>query len=179
MWKLAAFTGNSLETAENWPTIPQPTPLVLSPAINQPPVSLNLPLEVGYIIASPMPRQAAPSVDATARVHQHDGHNEARVCDRCEVVWCAHSECILRASVNRGDDHRQTQLLSSYENLRDHIPEHLLDRRATCSSCENLFYRHSLQLCLLFGANSAEVRLSVINNLMKLRKHVEEVHGRF
>ena len=137
---------------------------------------LNLPLEVDEIITSLMTRQAELSVDDTV---QYDDHNDGRVCGRCEVVWCAHSECILRAGVNKGDDHRQTQLLSSYENLRAHIPEHLRGPGAICGSCENLFYRHSLQLFLLFEVNSAEVRLSVINNLTQLRKHVEEVHGRY
>jgi len=127
-----------------------------------------------------MTRHVTPLVGAAVLGHQYrDGHNEARGCDRCAEVWCAHSECIFRASINKGDDHMQTQLLSSYDNLRLHIHEHFLYSRATCALCENLFYHHIMQLFLLFEVTSAEVRLSVGNNLMKLRKHVEEVHGIF
>ena len=133
-----------------------------------------------HMIALPsrMTPQETPSGGAVVQLPQ----GEVRSCDRCAMVWCAHSECIFRASVDKGDNNRQTQLLSSYDKLRLHIHEHLVGSRATCGLCENLFYHHILQLLLLFEANLAEVgqvRRDIGKNLMKLRQHVDEVHGRF
>jgi len=91
-----------------------------------------------------------------------------------------HSECIFRVIMGGADQGIRAQLLKSYEDLRLHIHEHTFSSRETCSLCENLFYHHTLQLPLLFEVKAGEVGqvwLGLGNNLMNLRKHVEEAHG--
>ena len=158
------------------PIIPQLTLLDLPPAIEA-----QMPVDHIFSLPSPMTHHEMPSVNATIEVHQY-GHNTPRRCDRCSGIWCTYLECIFRASSNREDGQRQTQLQSSYDNLRLHIHEHSVNSLAACSICEDLFFYHILHRQVLFSVDSAEMAQALITvgaNIMHLRKHVEEVHGRF
>jgi len=175
-WEEGAGAGLTWTLKENLSTVPQPMPLGLAPAI-------EAQMPVNHMIAShsPMTHQEAPSVNTTVAVHQHNHHTHRR-CDRCSGIWCTYLECIVSASINREDDQKQTQLQTSYDDLRLHIHEHSLNSFAKCSLCEDLFFHHILQRQLLFSVDSAEmaqVRIAVGTNIMYLRMHVEEAHGRF
>ncbi|KAF8427022.1 hypothetical protein EV426DRAFT_572377 [Tirmania nivea] len=161
---------------------------LVAPAMgSQMPVNLNLSHELGYRMHSKtpspslIPRGASLPVNSNAVIQLYQsGHKESKGCDKCSGFWCMHSECIFRASVKGADQGIRTQLLRSYENLRLHIHEHTFGARETCSLCEDLFYHHTLQLPLLFEVKADEVGqvwLRLGNNLMNLRKHVEEAHG--
>ena len=181
-WRLtAALTRNSLEPVGDLLTATLLTPPPVIKA--QTPVGLNSSPGVDHMIATPSPLtdREIPLICADFGAHHHD-HSKPRRCDSCSGIWCDHLECIWSASINREDDQRQAQLRSSYDNLRLHIKEHILNSCATCSLCEDLFFHHILQLQLLFEVHLTEVgqvRLAVGNSLMSLRKHVEEVHRRF
>ena len=143
--------------------------------------SHEMDLTMDWIISSPTLVQPQASLPANAAVipHQHK-RKESKDCDRCSGFWCTHSECIFRASVEGSGQGIRAQLLRSYNNLRLHIHEHTFGSRHTCSLCEDLFYQHTLQLPLLFQVKADEVGqvwLGLGNNLMNLRKHVEEAHG--
>lgn len=189
MWGIGVLAANSPSMGENLHTAVTPRMQLVPPPAEGGllPVGLSPSNEIDYtmdhIIYSPslMRHQAGLPGNATVPLgfHQHEW-NGSKGCDRCSRLWCTHSECIFRASVEGAGQEIRTQLLRSYNNLRLHIHEHTFGSCETCSLCEDLFYHHTLQLPLLFEVKAGEVGqvwLGLGKNLMSLRKHVEEAHG--
>ena len=113
---------------------------------------------------------------------QQDSLGQHGPCPYCPQYWLTHSECIFMTSPGTQDCKENEQLHNSFQQLKSHIQGHWLAGSGTpCSVCQSYFFHHLWTLQRLSNVNlqdlrNGKIRMELEQEVMALRKHVQENH---